>query len=136
MEKLTFDTGLQSYRINGGGILRFNPADPNVYARFMEAAESIRAAEKELEQASDVLGAITERDKKVKDLLGNVFGGGNDFHQLLGGVNLLAVAGNGERVITNLLAALQPVLMQGARRCAGQLAEDAVKKAEVRRALQ
>ena len=43
MEKLTFDTGLQRYRINGGAVLTFNPADPNVYARFMDAVEEIKA---------------------------------------------------------------------------------------------
>ena len=37
MEKIQFDAGQRSYRINGGGILRFNPCDPNLYRRFMEA---------------------------------------------------------------------------------------------------
>ena len=35
MEKIQFDAGQRSYRINGNGILRFNPGDPNLYARFM-----------------------------------------------------------------------------------------------------
>lgn len=123
MEKLIFDTGVQSYRINGGGVLRFNPTDPNVYARFLEAAESIKAAEKELAECDDALAAMTALDKKVKGILNGVFGSGNDFDALLGGVNLLAVAGNGERVVTNLLTALQPVLTQGAKRCAGEIAK-------------
>lgn len=123
MEKLNFDTGLQSYRINGGGVLRFNPADPNVYARFLEAAERIKAAEAELEGSPDALAAMTALDKKVKAMLSEVFGAGNDFDALLGGVNLLAVASNGERVVTNLLTALQPVLTKGARLCAGEIAK-------------
>ena len=52
-----------------------------------------------------------------------MFGGDNDFHKLLGGVNLLAVADNGERVVTNLFAALEPVLVDGAKRCAADLAK-------------
>ena len=39
MEQLTIDTGLREYAVNGGpehggGVLRFNPSDPNVYSRF------------------------------------------------------------------------------------------------------
>ena len=46
-----------------------------------------------------------------------------DFQKILSGVNLLAVADNGERVVTNLFAALEPVLVEGAKRCASQQAE-------------
>ena len=123
MEKLVFDTGVKSYRINGGGVLRFNPADPNVYARFMEAADKIRTAEIQLQQ-TDALAAVTELDKKVKTLLSGVFPG-NDFDTLLGSVNLLAVAANGKLVVTNLLEALQPVLTQGARLRAEKIADQA-----------
>ena len=126
MEKLTFDTGLQSYRVGGAGVLKFNPCDPNVYARFLEAAEKIKAAEQELAGAEDALRAMTALDKRIKGILNEVFGSGNDFNEILGGVNLLAVAGNGERVITNLLTALQPVLIAGARRCAEGIAAKAV----------
>ena len=48
MEKITFDAGVKSYRINGGGVLKFNPADPNLYARFMEAVEKIKELELDL----------------------------------------------------------------------------------------
>lgn len=47
---------------------------------------------------------------------------------------LLAVAGNGERVITNLFAALQPVLEAGARQCADAKATLAVQQAQAARA--
>ena len=40
---------------------------------------------------------------------------------------------NGERVITNLLYALQPVLVAGAQACAKEKTEEAVKKAKARR---
>ena len=134
MEKLTLDTGVKSYRINGGGVLRFNPSDPNVYARFMAATEAIKAMEQEISQwGDDPLQAMCKADREVKAQLQKVFGPENDFDQLLGGVNLLAVASNGERVITNLLNALQPVLTAGARRCAGEQVAAAAEKAQRRR---
>ena len=131
MEKIQFDSGVRSYRINGGGILRFNPSDPNLYSRFLEAVEKLQEAEKELTrqaetaQAQDIVKLMTQADEKMKNILGWVFGESNDFHKLLGGVNLLAVADNGERVVTNLFAALEPVLVEGAKRCAGQQAAKA-----------
>ena len=131
MEKIQFDVGQRSYRINGGGILRFNPGDPNLYSRFLEAVGKLQEAEKELTrqaetaQAEDIVKLMQQADEKMKNILGWVFGESNDFHKLLGGVNLLAVADNGERVVTNLFAALEPVLVEGAKRCAGQQAEKA-----------
>ena len=73
---------------------------------------------------------MTQADEKMKNILGWVFGESNDFHKLLGGVNLLAVADNGERVITNLFTALEPVLVEGAKRCAGELAAKAKAERE------
>lgn len=146
MEKLQFDSGVREYRINGGGVLRFNPGDPNVYARFLEAADKLQQLERDLAQKAQLLegtdtGAaavklMAEADQQMKQLLSWVFGQHNDFDKILGGVNLLAVAGNGERVVTNLLGALQPVLVAGAQAYAAQACQDAVKKADARRAMQ
>ena len=134
MEKLTFDAGVKSYRINGGGVLRFNPADPNLYARFMDAVEQVKQMEQELVQTGgDPLDKMCQADQQIKKTLSWVFGEGNDFDGLLGGVNLLAVASNGERVITNLLQALLPVLTEGAQLCAGVQVEAAKQRAKARR---
>ena len=128
MENIQFDSGIRTYRINGEGILRFNPGDPNVYARFLEAVEKLKEAEKELtEQAqtsqdAQIVELVAKADREMKQILNWVFGADNDFGQILKGVNLLAVADNGESVITNLFAALEPVLIAGAKRCAGDLA--------------
>ena len=128
MEKIHFDAGLRSYRINGGGILRFNPSDPNLYSRFLEAVQKLQAVEAELTNqaeaadAEQILALMARADEKMKEILGWVFGEGNDFQKILSGVNLLAVAENGERVVTNLFAALEPVLVEGAKRCAGEQA--------------
>ena len=32
--ELNIDTGVEEFRVNGRGVLRFNPADPNLYHRF------------------------------------------------------------------------------------------------------
>ena len=125
MEKIQFDSGVRAYRINGGGVLRFNPGDPNLYARFLEAVTKLQAVEAELTEQTDgdILKLMARTDEKMKDILNWVFGADNDFHKLLNGVNLLAVADNGRRVVTNLFEALEPVLLEGAKRCAGQQAE-------------
>ena len=41
MENIQFDSGVKQYRINGGGVLRFHPGDPNLYRRFQEAVDKI-----------------------------------------------------------------------------------------------
>jgi len=139
MEKIQFDSGLKRYKL-GQGVLQFNPGDPNVYARFLEAAEKLRDLEKELVAQAQALAdgeavvrLMQDADKKMKDTLNWVFGCGNDFDAMLGGINLLAVAENGERVATNLFAALEPVLVAGAQCCAAGRAAQAVQKAKKRR---
>ena len=148
MQKLVFDSGVKEYRLGDAGVLRFNPGDPNVYARFMAAMDKLPEIEerlvekaKRLEKSDgaepngeEVLKLMEEADREVKQLLNNVFGGGNDFDEILGGVNLLAVANNGERVVTNLIAALQPVMVSGAERMTQQKVDAAVEKARQNRA--
>ena len=141
MQELLFDTGLQEYKMPGG-ILRMNPQDPNLYQRFLDASPKIAAVEEELtakgkalentgeaDSGQAIIGLLTEMDRRAKGILNEVFGCGNDFDALMNGVNLLAVANNGERVITNLMAALKPVLEQGAEACAETMAESAVNEA-------
>lgn len=148
MEKLVFDSGVKEYQIGDTGVLRFNPSDPNVYARFMDAMEHIQNVEnklveeaKELEKLNGaeasgtaVLKIMAKADREIKAILSGIFGGENDFDKILGGVNLLAVAGNGERVITNLLNALQPIMVEGAQNCAKRQVGVAVAKAQQNRA--
>lgn len=150
MEKIVFDSGIKEYQINDNGVLRFNPSDPNVYARFFDATEQITRIEQDLiakgeklqnGQTGDEAAAgeakirlLQEADKQVKELLEQVFCPGNDFDEMLGGINLLAVATNGERVVTNFLQALMPVIEREAKKCAGQKVKDAVNKAKTARA--
>lgn len=143
MENIQLDSGIKAYHIQNGGVLRFNPSDPNVYGRFLEAADKIKDLEEQLvEQAKQMEqhdgGAMVQlmvsADKQIKEILNWVFGCGNDFDKILGGVNLLAVADNGQQVIGNLLSALEPILVNGAQRYAKEKTDEAVRKAEARRA--
>lgn len=141
MEKIKFDSGMRSYRIGEGGVLRFNPADPNLYARFMACGEKLQAMEKELMEKAKALPEeelaglqlLEEADRQLKSMLSWVFGAHNNFEEILGGVSLLATAENGERVIVNLLSALQPIMEKGAKSCAREEAQKAVQKAQNRR---
>lgn len=143
MEKILFDSGVKTFEINDNGVLRFNPSDPNVYARFMEATEKIQTVEKDMEakgkglaenDGAGALKLLATADQQIKEILNWVFGASNDFDKILGGVNLMAVATNGERVITNFLQALLPIVEEGANTCANQQIGDAVAQAQLNRA--
>ena len=41
MKKLNIDTGVEEFSVNGQGVLRFNPADPNLYHRFFAAGRTL-----------------------------------------------------------------------------------------------
>ena len=124
MEKLQFDTGLRRYKV-GAGVLEFNPTDPNLYSRFLDCLRELEALEAQLQAAprsgEEALGCIREADKAVMAALGRVFPG-NDLEAIFRGVSLLAVGSNGERVLVNFLAALEPVLRKGALECAREVA--------------
>lgn len=137
METLTLDLGIREYRL-GSGVLRFNPADPNVYQRFLQAARNIAALERELTASAETSGEelialLSRLDGQIKQELTAVFGGDNDLEACLSGVNVLAVGSNGERIITNLFAALEPILTEGARLCADTAAAQALKQRQERR---
>lgn len=146
MEKLKFDSGIREFDLGTGVPLRFNPGDPNLYARFLEAAQKVQDIEKELCQQAQkldsqtagegVVALLRSADGKMKELLGWVFGMGNDFERILGGINLLAVGKNGQRLVSNLFGVLQPVLIAGAEACAKEQTQAAVEKAKKRRAAQ
>lgn len=144
MHKLLVDTGVEEFEVNGRGVLRFNPGDPNIYHRFFAAREELAALDEELVrrsaelpgegQGGESLDLLAEYDRRVKELLNRVFGAPNDFDLLLDGVNLAGVGANGRRVVENLLDALAPVLQEGARRTVQATAADAVAAADAARA--
>ena len=106
MEKIKFDDGVRAYKV-GGGVLRFNPRDPAVYQRFLEAADVLQAME-----PRDAAAA----DDAIRAQLRRVFPG-NDLDALFPG-SLLALCENGKLLAVNFLEALEPVLLAGARQYA------------------
>ena len=139
MKKIQFDNGVQRFSINGG-VLKFNPSDPNVYARFLEMEEKMQALEAELVKSAgaadagsrEILALMAQADRKAKQLLNWVFGGDNDFDKLLEGVNLMAVAENNRQVIENLLEVLEPILLDGAKKYTRDAVRAAREKAQLR----
>lgn len=148
MEKLIFDTGIKEYEVNDKGILRFNPSDPNVYARFMDVSEKIHTIETEMAErakaidesnaetrGAEMLQIMRDADRKVKTFLGEVFGVENDFDEIFEGVNLMAVARNGERVITNFFVAIEPIIVSGVQACVADEVAEAKRERDQRKAM-
>jgi len=103
MEKISFDNGIKSYKV-GGGVLRFNPADPALYSRFLEAAQALQQLQP---------GNFEEADSAIRAQLQKVFPDG-DLAAVFPG-NLLAMCSNGKLLIENFLEAMGPVLLNGVR---------------------
>ena len=115
MADIQLDTGVKTYRV-GGGVLKFNPSDPKLYGRFLDAVEELGKLEVDFEGGG--IPALQALDRQVKAILGTVFGPENDLEGVFGGMNLLAVGENGHRLLENFLSALEPILTEGALRCA------------------
>lgn len=149
MEKLNISVGIKRYQlVEGGEPLSFNPADPNVYARYMEMVPRIKAVEQEMAGKAKTIDAnaanageqtlqiMRETDLRMKQILNEIFGKENDFDQILCGVNLMAVTEGGNRVINNVLEALTPVMNDGAKSCVNTEVAAAKLNREQRRAMQ
>ena len=132
--ELNIDTGVEEFRVNGRGVLRFNPADPNLYHPFFAAGAEHDAYDAALTKAAAGLALLNEYDGKIKKLLTGIFGAENDFDAILGGVNLAGVGANGKRVVQNLLEALTPILREGAERRLTAAADAAAARADAARA--
>lgn len=156
-EKLKFDDGIIELEINDNGLLRFNPADLNVYQRLCELLRELPELEKKyaaeveasgvqpsnpdelspsevVELVGEDLDNAKEIDAEVKKKLAWAFGPGNDFDQLLGGVNVMSPGRNGERTITNFLYAVKPYFEDGMKRHMQDAAANAVGEAKKKRA--
>lgn len=148
MEKLNISVGLKQYQlVDGGAPLCFNAGDPNVYARYMEMIPHIKDVEKEMaakaksvdidkpDSGEKTLQIMRETDLRMKDILNQIFGMGNDFDRILCGVNLMAVTEDGARVINNVLDALTPIMSDGAKACVDTEVKAAKLNREQRRSM-
>lgn len=137
MEKITFDTGVKTYQINENGMLRFNPSDPNVYKRFKDLGGKIEKLQAEYNERSKVMtdggeaiDLLAEYDHRMKEELSLAFGLDNDFDRIFDGANIMAIAGNGELIITNFLNAITPIVEAGVKTYAKMEAKKAVEEAK------
>ena len=133
--KITFDSGVKQYEINGRALMRFNPSDPALYKRFKEMADYLSSLEKEVAEKSetatngmDIVGLMAEYDGKVKEKLRYVFGQENDFDKIFDGSNVMALASNGEMIITNFLDGIRPIIESGIKEYAKLEAKKAAAK--------
>lgn len=131
--KIVFDSGIKQYEINGHSILRFNPSDPNVYKRFKDLLNYLAGLEKEVNEQSNTVkdgfgyvDILAEYDKKVKEKLKYVFGEENNFDDIFEGGNVMALAGNGETIVSNFLEGIRPILENGIKAYAKLEAKKAV----------
>ncbi len=152
-QTIVFDSGIKEYLVNGKEPLRMNPSDPNLYARFFDAQDKLLQIEKDLEEqgaklpeveqgaslaefesaSEQAIHLLSDADRRAKDVLGWVFPG-NDFDRILEGVNVMAVGTNGERIITNFVYALIPIIEEGANACIKAKTTAAVATAQGNRA--
>lgn len=105
------ELGIREFPV-GQGVLRFNPADPNLLCRLQQAVSMMEDITLE---GGEPLSLLSAADRELKDILSWVFGPGNDLQAVTGGVSLLSVDAQGKTVLEGLLEAVQPVLLQGAR---------------------
>lgn len=103
METIKFENGIKTYKV-GGGVLRFNPADPALYSRFLEAAQALQTMEP---------AGFEEADEAIRRQLQKVFPDA-DLAAVFPG-NLLAMCRNGKLLVENFLEAMEPVLLAGVR---------------------
>lgn len=148
MQNLNIKTGMKEYQVvEGGALLRFNPADQNIYSRFVNSIEKIKNIETEAsksatsvpetveEAGAEALRIMADADRKMKAVLNEVFGGGNDFDKILCGINLLAVNEDGKRIMEVFMEAITPILTDGAKTYADMEVATAKLNREQRRSL-
>ena len=105
---ISIDLGLKSYTIedaegNEVGVIRFNPSDPGLLARWEEASEQMRELTKE--PVTDAAG-IAELDKRIKEQMDYAFGTPVS-EVLFQSVSSLAMCANGKMVLENVLSACE-----------------------------
>ena len=73
MKELCFDTGVVEYQVNGGYVLRFNPADTNFVRRLHDLFEELG---QEQQAEGGVFEALEKKDAAMRERLDGLFGPG------------------------------------------------------------
>lgn len=110
MEKLTFDTGIKEYEVNGGEILRFNPSDSAFVGKLFNAFDSLdkkqeiyRAQIDSMKDKREIFEIAHKQDIEMRTIIDGVFGPICD--SLFGDMNVYAMA-DGLPVWCNFLLAI------------------------------
>lgn len=111
MKELNFETGLAEMAVNGGRVIRFNPADigflDTLYG-LLGKIESIEMETKKKQGQTDDLAKLFDRsrasDKRMRDAVDSVFGEGF-CADVFPGIRLTALAG-GLTVLENFVFAI------------------------------
>ena len=114
--KISFDTGIREYEVNGNAILRFNPTDLNLYNRLLEILQEIpQMIDKNVKEHEGKTGPQLFRalDIEAKKILSEAFGEGNDFDKIFGGVNIVAKRKAGGTVLEAFIEAILPIVKEG-----------------------
>lgn len=111
MKELKFETGLVEMAVNGGRVIRFNPADvgfmDTLYA-LLGKIEAIEAETRKKQDKTEDLAKLFDRsrssDKRMREAVDSVFGEGF-CAQVFPGIRLTALA-DGLSVLENFVFAI------------------------------
>lgn len=111
MKQLNFETGLEEMEVNGGRVIRFNPADigfmDTLYG-MLGKIEAIEAEARKKQDRTDDLAKLFDRsrasDKRMRDAVDSVFGEGF-CADVFPGIRLTAMA-DGLYVLENFVFAI------------------------------
>lgn len=104
---LNFDTGVVEYEVNGGAVIRFNPADTELVKKLHNLFEKLGETQEE-QAGEDVFKTLDEKDAAMRRDIDGVFGEGTSA-AVFGGLGLYALAGGLPLWANFLLAVLDEV---------------------------
>lgn len=108
MRELNFDTGVVEYRVNGGTVIRFNPADTGFVERLHDLFEKLGREQEALKADEGVFDQIRSREAQMRADIDGVFGPGT-CQAVFAGVGVYALAGGLPLWANFLLAVLDEV---------------------------
>lgn len=121
MEGINFSTGIVEMPVNGGRVIRFNPADPGFLETLYELLgkiEAIEADTRKKKEKGDDLGKLFDRsrasDKRMRDAVDSVFGEGF-CAEVFPGIRLTALA-DGLSVLENFVFAVVDEMDESVRK--------------------
>ena len=115
MNTLSFETGLQEFRLNEKCTVRFNPTDTNFIARIYDAFDALdkkqddyRRRLDETEDPAELISMMKERDVEMREIIDKVFDS-PICEPLFGSVSVFSMAG-GSPIWANLFFAIIDVI--------------------------